>query len=263
MKISVLTPSYNHDKYIARCVDSVLSQQGDFELEYVVIDGKSTDGTIEILNKYGSQFQWRSQQDRGQIDAINQGFSLLSGEVVGWLNSDDILLPGALQKVADAFAFNKDRVWLHGGCIIIDEADTEIRNWISKYKRFCSLRYSRRRLLSQNFISQMTVFWRRAVMRQIGVLDESYPLAFDYDYWLRMSAIGDPLYIDQPLAAFRWYPTSKSGANYTSQVKEEEIIASQYGISRIGGLKKRFKNRLRLGVYRGLDALQSVKRTEG
>src|SRR5215471_19332017 len=95
IRISLVTPSYNQGRFIQRTIDSVLEQTGDFELEYVVYDGGSTDETLDVLRSYGERLRWRSEPDRGQVDAINKGLRAATGEVVGWLNSEDVLAPGA------------------------------------------------------------------------------------------------------------------------------------------------------------------------
>jgi glycosyltransferase involved in cell wall biosynthesis len=255
MKISLITPSYQHADFIGRTIDSVLDQRGEFELDYAVLDGGSTDGTVEILKSYGDRLRWSSQLDHGQIDAVNRGLQAATGDVIGWLNSDDLLLPGALQKVCAAFGQTKCH-WMHGGCQIIDRRDREIRKWVSALKRFHSLRYTHGRLLCQNFISQMTVFWRRELMAQVGLLDAVWPLAFDYDYWLRLSAVAEPHYIDSPIAAFRWYDASKSGASYVAQCREDEAIAHRHGLKGWARSGKRLQNRLRISAYRLYNTLQ-------
>src|SRR5215471_6415409 len=99
LRISIITPSYNQARFINRAIASVLDQTGPFDLEYLVFDGGSDDGTLEILHTYHDRLSWQSAPDKGQIDAINQGLRCATGEVVGWLNSDDALAPGALAKV--------------------------------------------------------------------------------------------------------------------------------------------------------------------
>jgi GT2 family glycosyltransferase len=106
--------------------------------------------------------------------------------------------------------------------------------------------------LVSNFISQMTVFWRREVIDKVGLLDESLPLAFDYDYWLRLASICDPVYIDAPQAAFRWYTTSKSGSNVRDQCREDELIAARHGIRMSQAAMKRMQNWLRIAAYQWL-----------
>jgi glycosyltransferase involved in cell wall biosynthesis len=222
VRITLVTPTLNQSRFIERTLRSVLDQRGAFELEYLVQDGGSTDGTLDILRRQEDRLAWRSEPDAGQADALNRAFRRATGDVVGWLNSDDLLLPGALDRVARAFEQDPAAVWLHGGCEIVDEADRPIRRWIARYKAHRCRRYSRRSLLLENYVSQMTVFWRREALAAAGFLDPTLHLSFDYEYWLRLSRLGDPLYLPEPLAAFRWYPTSKSGANFVRQQLHED-----------------------------------------
>jgi glycosyltransferase involved in cell wall biosynthesis len=222
VRITVVTPTLNQSRFIERTLRSVLDQRGAFELEYLVQDGGSTDGTLELLRRHQGELDWRSERDAGQADAVNQALRRATGDVVGWVNSDDLLRPGALARVARAFEEHPRAVWLHGGCDIVDEDDRPIRRWIARYKEFRCRRYSRRSLLLENFVSQMTVFWRREAMDAAGYLDPSLHLSFDYEYWLRLARLGDPLYLPEPLAAFRWYRTSKSGANFVRQMLGED-----------------------------------------
>lgn len=254
MKLTLITPSYNHAEFLRLTIDSVLAQSAEIALEYIVHDGGSKDETLDILKSYGDQVQWSSEADNGQVDAINRGLASATGDVVGWLNSDDLLLPGALQRVADAFSKSDSTQWVFGDCIIVDRNGQEIRKWVSTYKRFQAKRYSRKRLLESNFISQMTVFWRRDLIDRVGLLDQSLPLAFDYEYWLRLAKVCDPIYIDAPQAAFRWYQTSKSGGNVIDQCREDELIAARHGIASAGAAKKRLQNWLRIAAYRWLPA---------
>ncbi len=222
LKVTIVTPSLNQGPFIERTVRSVLDQEGDFDLEYLVFDGGSTDGTLDVLRRFDGRLRLVVEPDRGQSDAINKGLRAATGDVVGWLNSDDLLYPGALARVAQAFRARPDLVWLHGRCEIVDEHDRPIRRWVSAYKHLRCRRYSRRSLLVENYVSQMTVFWRRSAMERIGLLDELLRYSFDYEYWLRLSALGDPIYLEDRLAAFRWYRTSKSGASFERQFQEDQ-----------------------------------------
>jgi glycosyltransferase involved in cell wall biosynthesis len=229
LSISIITPSLNQGRFIARTVDSVLCQRGDFRLDYRVIDGGSTDGTRQILEGYGPRLAWVSEPDRGQIEAINKGLRSAMGEVVGWLNSDDVLLPGALDRVARTFQQQPRTEWVHGRCLTIDERDAPVRTIIGYYKHYRARRHSFVNLLTENYVSQMTAFWRRSVHADIGYLDPSLDLAFDYDLFLRLARRGPPAYIDEPLACFRWYDTSKSGANFRRQLDQASAVAARYG----------------------------------
>jgi glycosyltransferase involved in cell wall biosynthesis len=234
LRISLITPSFNQARFIRRTIDSVLAQPSvsgtsKFELDYRVIDGGSNDGTVEILKSYGPRLLWTSEKDDGQIDAINKGLQTCKGDVVGWINSDDVLLPGALERVATAFAAHPTTEWVHGRCRIIDENDRVVRRWVELYKHRRGQRHSFQNLLTENYISQMTAFWRRSVHAEIGYLDPSLDLAFDYDLFLRLAHRGPPVYIEAPLACFRWYETSKSGAGFDEQLRQATQIASRYG----------------------------------
>ncbi|MBK8914677.1 MAG: glycosyltransferase [Phycisphaerales bacterium] len=260
MRISLITPSFNHARFIGRTIDSVLSQRGDFELDYRILDGASTDGTLDILRSYGDRVTFVSAPDDGQVDAINRGLKSAEGDVVGWLNSDDVLKPGALQRVATAFREHPQCDWLHGDCDVIDADDREIRRWVSAYKRFFAKRYSYRSLLRRNFISQMTVFWRRRLMDEVGVLDPGLKLAFDYELWLRFAQRSSPLYIPERLASFRWYETSKSGANFSRQFIEDELIARRHGVRSPGArLVKRVNNVLTVAIYNALALARRLR----
>jgi glycosyltransferase involved in cell wall biosynthesis len=258
MKISIVTPSLNQGPFIERTLRSVLDQEGDFDLEYLVFDGGSTDETRGILERYAGRVRVVVEPDRGQADAINKGLRAATGDVVAWVNSDDLLYPGTLARVAETFRANPGLVWLHGRCEIVDEDDRPIRRWLSAYKDRRCRRYSREQLLLENFVSQMTVFWRRSVHDRVGYLDEALRYTFDYDLWLRLAALQDPLFLDEKLAAFRWYTRSKSGADFDKQFAEDEGVFRRYaGASRGLWLRKRLKRLQIVGAYHLLRRLRA------
>ena len=228
MKISVVTPSYNQGEFIERTISSVLSQQGDFQLEYIVMDGGSTDGTIDVLKKHEKDLIWSSEKDHGQSDAINKAFKRTTGEIIGWLNSDDLYEPGALQIVHDFFSRNPDAMWVYGKCRIIDENDTEIRRLITFYKNLRLRYYSYNMLLTENYISQMSVFFRREIFDQVGYLDVNDHMVMDYDYWLRIGKLYPAVFIDEYLADFRWHTASKSGSDYRRQLNDAYNTARRH-----------------------------------
>lgn len=230
MKISIVTPSLNQCRFLQRTLASILNQQGDFALESIVIDGGSTDGTIEYLQGIDDpRLVWVSESDRGQSNAINKALTRTSGEIVGWLNSDDLYVPDALRIVATAFEAHPQAQWLIGGCDIIDSDDRPIRPWITRYKNFSRRRYSHRKLLRENFISQPAVFWRSDFGRRVGGLDESLHWTMDYDLWLRMGRASSPLILPQTLSQFRIHDTSKSGQVDRRQFDEGYEVARRYG----------------------------------
>jgi len=251
LKISIITPSFNQASFIVRALDSVQFQRGDFELEHIVVDGGSTDGTVETLRNYGGVIRWVSEPDDGQADALNKGISMASGDVIGWLNSDDVYYPGALAKVAEIFAAEPQTQWLYGKVRIIDEHDREIRRPITWYKNLRMRRYSYPKLLAENWISQMGVFWRRRAGEQVGQFRKDLHYCMDYDYWLRLGANWPGRFVDAYLAAFRWYTTSKSGAGFFDQFREELDVAKSHaaGAYRWSILRHRINYYKIVGAY--------------
>jgi len=259
LRISIITPSYNQAAFIGRTIDSVLSQRGDFDLDYKVIDGASNDGTLEALKSYGDRLRWVSERDHGQVDAINKGLAGATGDIVGWVNSDDVLLPNALAKVAEAFRAHPTVEWVHGRCRVIDEYDRTIRRWISLYKHYRCRHHSFENLRTENYISQMTAFWRRRVHAEVGYLDPAVDLAFDYDLFLRLARRGDPIYLDDELACFRMYDTSKSGAGFAAQVDQATAIAARYGaLSTWTRARTQAKKLAIISTYRVLRAARTA-----
>jgi glycosyltransferase involved in cell wall biosynthesis len=241
MKISIITPSYNQEEFIERTMMSVLSQKWDFEIEYIIMDGWSTDKSIEIIKRIESDLNewkikkqckdieiiWKSEKDKWQSDAINKWLKIATWKILTYLNSDDTLEPWALELVVNNLWKSK-KSWSYGKCRIIDKEDKEIREWITLYKNILWRNFSYSRLLTENFISQMTVFWKREVMEKCWYFDENEHLCMDYEYWLRIGEHFEPLYIPEYIADFRFYQTSKSWAHFDKQFKDELRLAKKY-----------------------------------
>ncbi len=229
IRISVVTPSYNQGKFIERTLESVLSQEGDFELEYLVQDGGSTDETLSILERYKGRLRLVSGPDGGQSDAINRGFARATGEVVAWLNSDDVYLPGALDAAARALGPSGAR-WCFGQCRVVDEDGRQIRRAISWYKNRLSRHYSLRQLLTKDFIPQPATFFRRDLLEEAGPLDPAYSYAMDYELWLRFARLAEPVFIPRDLASFRWHGASKSSGGYGKAAWEAFAAARSHAM---------------------------------
>lgn len=257
MKISVITPSFNQAQFLPQTIESVLSQRGGFDLQYIIIDGGSTDGTLEVLEKINDpRASWISEKDQGQADAINKGLALATGAVLGWLNSDDLYQPSALDAVARAFEAHPDRAWLTGQCAIVDEKDQPIRHGVTRYKNRRLGRYSYRTLLRENYISQPATFWRRSAWERAGPLDKGLFWAMDYDLWLRLARLGDPIVLGQPLARFRLYGRSKTGDFRRRQYDEGFKVACRYLESdRLGRLAHRLNVEKIVLAYRLMRVL--------
>ncbi|HEV7298070.1 MAG TPA: glycosyltransferase family 2 protein [Tepidisphaeraceae bacterium] len=229
MKISIVTPTLSGLPLLRQTAESILSQAGDFDLQWIVVDGGSTDGTVEWLSSLNDlRMTFTSERDKGQSDAINKGLAAADGDVVAWLNCDDLYVPGALAAVAGAFANHPDAQWLVGRYEVISLDGTRMRQGVVNYKRRRLERYSLSQLLTENIIPQPAVFWRRAFGERVGPLDLSLYYTMDYDLWLRMATVSPPLVIDDLLANFRHHATSKSGQLNRAQFDEQHAVMKRY-----------------------------------
>ena len=225
-KISIITPSFNQGQFIEQTIQSVLSQNYP-NLEYIVMDGGSTDNTVQILKKYTGELEWTSKKDKGQSDAINKGLRMATSDIVAWLNSDDYYLPGALQKIGNYFMENKSAKWLTGDYEIVDKKGKKIQSFVRKYKNILRSLPFKGTLYVANYINQPSTFCKRSVFDQIGYLQESYHLCLDYDLWLRINKRYPLHTISSPLSAFRIHSASKGKNNYRMQFQEELEVAQK------------------------------------
>ena len=206
--VSVVTPSYNQAAYLERTLRSVLDQGRELapdELEYLVVDGGSTDGSVGIIRRHEADLAfWKSAPDGGQSDALRQGFSRATGEVLGWLNSDDTLEPGALLDVGELFARRPDANLLYGNLNFIDPTGKRL---FTAYP-VLDLRI----LLYENrFVPQQSMFWRRSLYEKVGGIDPALRFAMDFDLTLRFLREGARVAkIDRILGNFRVHPEAKS-----------------------------------------------------
>lgn len=200
---TIVTPSFNQGKYIERTIHSVLSQE-NAGLEYIVMDGGSTDETLSILKKYENDLRWISEKDHGQAHAVNKGFRVAAGDIIGWLNSDDVYYPGTLEKVSRFFARHPDVDVVYGEALQINAEGDVLELYPTEA-------WNLKRLTVHCFISQPATFIRRRVLKQYGLLDESLNFCMDYEYWLRLALQGAKFaYLKDVLAGTRIYPDTKS-----------------------------------------------------
>jgi glycosyltransferase involved in cell wall biosynthesis len=255
-RITIVTPCLNGAATLPRALESVRAHSYCGKVEHVVVDGGSTDGTLEILQRAGVRYV--SEPDRGLSDAVNKGIRLAQGEIIGWLNADDVYLPGALEAVGHAFARNAEATWATGPCMIIDADGNEIRKAVTAYKSFFLRHYSYRLHLVQNFVSCPSTFVRRSAFERIGLLDERFAYSMDYDLWLRLGRLSPPLVLDQTLAAFRMAPGSLSMSGFERQFVEHAQNAREHGAGHpLAVLANRTTSRLIVLVYRLLRRLRA------
>lgn len=200
--ISIITPSYRMAPFLEQAIRSVLGQDVD-SFEYAVLDGGSTDGTLEILKKFGDRMKWRSQPDGGAAAALREGFQAATGEILGWLNADDVLCPGALKTVLSAFRDNPDAVAVYGGGVWTDEAGTEI-------DAYPTAEFSLELLARECFICQPACFFRASAYREVGGIDPDLRSAFDYDLWIRLARLGRFVHVPERLAQSRMHRSNKT-----------------------------------------------------
>lgn len=202
LKISVVTPSFNQGGYLGRTINSVLSQ-GYPNLEYIIIDGGSTNGTLDILKKYKDQIIYISEHDHGQADAVNKGFKMCTGEIIGWLNSDDVYTPDSLKAVAATFMKYPNISIVIGDFYYIDENDFKIEQIVVGpflYKK----------LQKSCWFAQPSVFFRREIINSGFFLDINLNYCMDYDLWLRIMKDHEVLWINKPLSEFRIHKMAKT-----------------------------------------------------
>lgn len=225
MKFSVITANYNGERYLDQAIKSVLNQRDEgIDLEYILVDGNSTDGSREIIEHYRNEIdRVVIEADSGPANALNKGLRLATGEVISWLNSDDIYYPNTFKRVGTCLEENDTACFCFGRCPIINEQGEEIRQSITRFKELFFPISSRFVYQSINYMSQPALFFRRKIIDQEQyLLREDMVAAWDYELFLRLWHYGKAVFIPgPPLAAFRWYGDSISGQNFSIQFKEE------------------------------------------
>lgn len=248
-KISIITPSLNQGQFIEKTILSVINQKYP-NLEFIVMDGGSTDETLHILKKYKKYIKVFSEKDTGQSDAINKGLKKATGEIVGYLNSDDLLLSGSLFKVSNYFSIHSEINWVTGKCYIIDDKGKEMHKLITSYKNIFLKRFRKVTFLKiLNFISQPATFWKKQVFQKVGFFDTRLNYVMDYDYWLRLYKYFQLGYIDSYLAAFRIHGLSKSGKNYQNIFAENSGIALRYSNNKLIFLLHQIHDKITVYIY--------------
>jgi glycosyltransferase involved in cell wall biosynthesis len=262
MRISIVTPTLNRAHYLRGCVESVLEQDYS-DVEHVVVDGGSTDGTAALLRslgaRYGSRLRWVSRKDSGISDATNRGFEMASGDVLCTMGSDDRLLPGALARVASHFEQHPAVQWLYGG---YQEIDTE-----GRFRRLRPARpYDRKRFIRTGYICGPSVFINSRIARQAGPWREDLKYCMDFEWLLRVAALADGRPLEAVLAQWRWHPGGitmrlrlaqldeglRVSLSYATGLLERAHIVLFYRLAKSWAWFKLFRWRLKHGGVAGL-----------
>jgi glycosyltransferase involved in cell wall biosynthesis len=239
-KISIITPSYNQGEYLEQTIKSVLDQNYP-NLEFFILDGGSTDNSVEVIRKYENQLTfWRSHKDAGQSAAIMEGFDRATGEIIAWLNSDDWYEPGTLHKIARVFEESKDKVFVYGDYYVVREDGTKVL----KRKVSCDFNVMAYAYL---MIPQPSAFWRKSAYDAVGGLDPNLRYVMDYDLFLKLAKFypaGRFVHLKEPLSSFRLHQASKSVGSMKGFVPENKMV-----VARLLPPRKRWHMRLLRYVY--------------
>jgi GT2 family glycosyltransferase len=255
--ITVVTPSFNAAATIEDTLRSVREQDYP-HVEHVVVDGASSDGTVDILER-AEDIRYVSEPDRGLSHAMNKGVAMASGSIIGWLNADDVYLPGALHAVGEAFAARPQAEWATGRCLIVDGAGREIRKGATAYKNLLLRRYSHALYLTQNFISAPATFARREAYQR-HPFREDYAMSMDYDVFLQLARAGDPIVLDRDLACFRMMEGTLSMSSFERQFAEHAEQARAHGAGHpVPVAINQAMSRLIVLVYRALRAVRQLR----
>lgn len=231
-KISIITPSYNQGEFLEETIRSVLLQNYP-NLEYIVLDGGSTDNSIDILKKYDEYIDfWVSEPDNGQADAVYRGIERATGDIIAYINSDDFYYPGAFLKVAQEFIRNPDSGWLTGRTVFVDELSVSKKD----QPRYLPINMFTM-VYFGNFVMQPSTFWKKSLFSSVGGFNRSLRFSFDYELFLKFLNIEKPLWLNENLAAFRYHSMSKT-SNLVDVCEKESTDIQEMYISSDGLIRK-------------------------
>lgn len=229
-KISIVIPSFNKKEFITETLDSVFSQNYP-SLEVIIQDGGSTDGTLDIIKRYAKKYsaiKWETGKDKGQVDAINKGFKKAAGEVLAYINADDVYKKGALLTVGKYFSKNPDTLWLAGRGDVIDEGGREISRLVTNYKNFLLSINHYPLLLVVNYLMQPSIFLARRAYEKYGPFTGNKVSVMEYELWLKLGKIEMPVVLNSYLSSFRLAGGTISSTEFKKTLLSDEKIAEKY-----------------------------------
>lgn len=260
--ITIVTPTFNANATIRETLASI-HEQNYPQLEHVVVDGGSTDGTVELLasEAEAGRLRYISEPDDGLSDAFNKGVAMATGEWIAWLNADDVYEPGALDAVGKAIAARPEVEWATGRCRIMGDDGAESRKAVTAYKNFLLRHYSFGLYLTNNFVSSPATFFRRDVVEELGhALDTRFRYSADYDLWLRLARRGDPVLVDADVSRFRMGEGSLSITGFEDQFVEHAQNARENGEGhRLAVAVNAVASRLIILTYRTIMAWRRLR----
>ncbi len=229
--ISVVIPSYNKVKYVEKTLKSIVSQNYT-NYEVIIQDGGSNDGTVEIIKKYAKKYpqyvSFVSKKDGGQLDAINTGLKKAKGDIVTFINADDVYEAGAFESVVAHYIENPDALWFAGKGIVIDENDNEIAKSATLYKSFLLQLNAINYLLITNYLMQPSVFLTKKALKEYGLFTGTKFAVMEYDMWLKIGKDQMPICINKVLTRFRLEKDTKTSTNANKLLIEDVKIVKKY-----------------------------------
>lgn len=229
--ISIVIPSYNKVKYINETLDSIVDQNYQ-NFEVIIQDGGSTDGTLEIIKKYANKYpsfiKYESKKDSGQLDAINTGLKKAKGEIVTFINADDVYTEGAFELVIGHYIENSEALWFAGKGIVVSDKGTEIAKLATLYKNFLFSLNTVHCLLITNYLIQPSVFLTQKAIKKYGLFTGTKFSVMEYDLWLKMGKNHMPIIVNKVLSKFRLDKDTKTSLNAKKILEDDEKIIKEY-----------------------------------
>jgi glycosyltransferase involved in cell wall biosynthesis len=230
-KISVVIPSFNKVRFVGETLNSIIDQKYP-NLEVIIQDGGSNDGTAEIIKEFAKRYpnciRWESKKDKGQLDAINIGLDKATGEILTFINADDVYESGALDTIAKAYIENPDALWFAGRGKVIDSDSREAAKAVTCYKNLCLFLNRKSLLLILNYLMQPSVFFTKQAYKKYGPFTGTGNFVMEYELWLKLGAVSMPIVIGNNLSCFRLSGDNISSTSFKNTLKEDFRIVKKY-----------------------------------